>query len=636
MRLVVLVYRWVVLRLPLLPGPLALSLWASLAQAQTMGPNSPGAGANLVGGGSVSWTVPAQAFASDNTYTTATNGLSHFLRLANFGFAVPANAAISGILVEVERRANPVNPVTANTWQTYTSADYPGSGTGTTNYGTTTYSYNLPVATGNNRLLMVTIGIENVDNETATGQNPAINFTSVTYNGVPMTQATFGSRASASTSNNVAVYYLLEASLPATTGARNLVITKTIVGETGGANGTVTTPSELVEIVGVNTFSNVNQVTPILAQTNNSATSPIATPAFANLRGGDLVVAATMNNTPTVAGGSVTQAGGFTENFEVSRSNPPTTTGAILQVQSRAVPVGTTTVTASATAAGHSRLVMCAVAVISARVYDNSVMLINDGGVTIGNDFAITPAQVLPNAWPDTDTYIAYGSLGNLWGATWTPAMINDPDFGVSIQVDARNAVAYIDHVRITVEFIVLLSAHLQNFEVRRQPEGVVAHFSVVTDDRQEYTYILEKSVDGHKFVPVASVRAPGNGSTQRFSLPDDQPGQSRAYYRLRIISPDEADKWSRIIALAQEEAPAFGVVVFPNPAQGKFQIANLAGQVPLVSIADALGRRVAFDLSPVGPGQYQVQFPANLAQGYYWVTVTTMGQRVVKKILAL
>jgi hypothetical protein len=619
-------------------GLLALGLGAtlSLAQAQTIGPNSPALGTNNTGSGSVSWAVPAQAFASDNTYATATNGLSHFLRLSNFGFAIPAGAAISGIRVDIERRANPVNPVTASTWQTYTSADYPGSGTGTAQYGTTTYSYNLPIASGNNRMLMVTIGIENVDNETATGQSPTVNITSVTYNGVPMTQASFGSRASASTSNNVAVYYLLEASLPATTGVRNLLITKTIVGETGGANGTVTTPSEFVEIVGANTFSNVNQVTPILAQANNSATSPIATPAFANLRGGDMVVAATMNNTPTVAGGSVTQAGGFTENFEVSRSNPPTATGAILQVQSRAVPVGTTTITPSATAAGHSRLVMCAVAVISARVYDNSIMLINDNGVTIGNNYAVSPAQVLPNAWPDTDTYISYGSLNNLWGATWTPAMINDPDFGVSIQVDARNAVAYIDHVRITVEFIVLLSAHLQNFEVRRLPEGIVAQFSVVTDDRQYYTYVLEKSADGRQFAPVASLRAQGNGGTQRFALPDDQPGQGRAYYRLRIVSPDEADKWSRIVGLAQDEAPSLGVEVFPNPAQGKFQIVNLAGQVPLVSIADGLGRRVAFDLSPVGPGQYQVQFPAHLAQGYYWVTVTTAGQRVVKKILAL
>lgn len=56
---------------------------------------------------------------------------------------------------------------------------------------------------------------------------------------------------------------------------------------------------------------------------------------------------------------------------------------------------------------------------------------------------------------PDTDTYWSYGSSTELWGETWTPADINDADFGFVFAVSAYGATTNIDHIRMTVSYTV-------------------------------------------------------------------------------------------------------------------------------------------------------------------------------------
>lgn len=56
-----------------------------------------------------SWSNPARATASDNSYATATvddNQYTNYLNCTNFGFAIPSNATVNGITVSVERNAS--------------------------------------------------------------------------------------------------------------------------------------------------------------------------------------------------------------------------------------------------------------------------------------------------------------------------------------------------------------------------------------------------------------------------------------------------------------------------------------------------------------------------------------------------
>ena len=75
----------------------------------TYGPNSPGTVTDATGsGGTIAWTNPGNAAASDNAYATATYTLSgaqqsHWLKAVGFGFAVPADVDVLGVTVEIER-----------------------------------------------------------------------------------------------------------------------------------------------------------------------------------------------------------------------------------------------------------------------------------------------------------------------------------------------------------------------------------------------------------------------------------------------------------------------------------------------------------------------------------------------------
>jgi hypothetical protein len=459
--------------------------WPVLSQSQ--GPLNPGTKVNNILGGSVAWVNPNNVGISDNSCATATNGTSNILIVSNFGFSIPATANITGITTEIERKGTPINSVSSSAWTTFTPTPYV-SGTATTSYGATSYSYNLPFssATNNKRLLVVTIGIENVDN--VSPSDPSITFGTVTYNGVAMTLATSNAMASATTSNSVAVYYLKESGLPSTTGSRALVINKTVNGETAG--GTIS-PAEFVEVVGVCTYIDVDQATPISSVSQTSPSSPINAPAINNIRNGDYIIAATMNNTS--AGGSVTPGAGYTENFEVPNNNGGTTSGAILEVQSKSLAgiTGTPSVVVSATAVSASRLVMGVISVNSARTYDNSAKLMGPFGVQVGNNMAITPGSSLPNAWPDVDTYQTYGNSSDMWGTALTPADINNANFGFSFQADAANSIASIDHIRITIYYSIPLKIDEKEF----------ANSDILNNEKQTEILIYPNPVNDYLFI---------------------------------------------------------------------------------------------------------------------------------------
>jgi len=79
------------------------------------GPNSPSAATtDSSNGGTVNWISPTSVYSSDNVYATAalgSNVISYYLKATGFGFAIPSNATIVGIKVEVEAKASVNGPV---------------------------------------------------------------------------------------------------------------------------------------------------------------------------------------------------------------------------------------------------------------------------------------------------------------------------------------------------------------------------------------------------------------------------------------------------------------------------------------------------------------------------------------------
>lgn len=76
------------------------------------GPNSPLTCSDDSSVGTITWLNPDNAQASDNNDATATsilNAYTHYLEATNFGFNIPGNAIINGILVEIEKHSSLLN-----------------------------------------------------------------------------------------------------------------------------------------------------------------------------------------------------------------------------------------------------------------------------------------------------------------------------------------------------------------------------------------------------------------------------------------------------------------------------------------------------------------------------------------------
>jgi hypothetical protein len=83
---------------------------------------------------------------------------------------------------------------------------------------------------------------------------------------------------------------------------------------------------------------------------------------------------------------------------------------------------------------------------------DNRVQLQDETATLVGDDKADTALD-----WPTTEALKTYGGTTDDWlpAGSWTPAQINDADFGLvlSVQADAANTDIQVDFIRITVHY---------------------------------------------------------------------------------------------------------------------------------------------------------------------------------------
>lgn len=95
----------------------------------------------------------------------------------------------------------------------------------------------------------------------------------------------------------------------------------------------------------------------------------------------------------------------------------------------------------------------------SATVEDNSIRLVKGGTIT-GSNLSVGAL------WPASDTYRSFGNASELWGESWTSTDINSSTFGVVVgatltDAGLSGAIAFVDHIRITVNYSLASSASL-------------------------------------------------------------------------------------------------------------------------------------------------------------------------------
>lgn len=169
--------------------------------------------------------------------------------------------------------------------------------------------------------------------------------------------------------------------------------------------------------------------------------------------------------------------------------------------------------------------------------------------------------------------------------------------------------------------------------DVKLSGNTAIIHWSTLTETDTR-SFEVERSLDGRKFVFVATVAAAGNSTMRRdYSMQDFLSSEGTYYYRLKSVDRDGKSSYSDVRVVVYRLA-GNGIVIGPNPFSDVVYMSNLQG-VKRIDMIDQLGRVV---LSRVLNNQQTIRLDASrLAAGLYHVRVTKgNGERVVVKMVKL
>jgi len=495
------------------------------------GPNSPSTGANITGTGTLSWDGPANIFSSNNSVSSRyERGISNYLRGTNFGFNLPVTNVVTGIELEIEKRASPPSNVIAlDDWVIGT---------------------NRAVPTGNNRCLIVVIGMEN-----ASGPR---NVTAVTYGNRPMTQIAEVDQTNDAYAR-IEAWYLLESDLSI---AENTTIAYTVAG---------VAPLASVEIVSSVVCSNVNQFSPVYdVRTAGMLSSDVTEMFYASAmnipEGGLPVTGIFAGAAPTYMDPDALDAFSvgeeYSEGFDIYEENPsyPGEGASMMAGGGYAIDEASTSQPPYLFFGPASQCVFIGLSLSRTWSTDNSVRLTTTGG------FKGVDKAKITDVWPMTnDEYVTYGGPSDLWGTTWSVAEINSPDFGAAISAIIQNGGVSVDHMRITVYTVSVLPLELISFTGTQKEEKVICSWLTASENNTD-RFIIDRSSDGLLFETVGIVNAAGNSySALAYEFADEHPEKGTNYYQLKTIDGDGSVSESEIIAVHYKHDQE--ATIFPNPA---------------------------------------------------------------------
>jgi hypothetical protein len=272
-------------------------------------------------------------------------------------------------------------------------------------------------------------------------------------------------------------------------------------------------------------------------------------------------------------------------------------------------------------------------------IKDKSIRLVK-GASVVGDDKASAAA------WPAADVSVTYGTPSDLWGTTWTPAEINDPDFGVAISAEkfggSGEKTAYVDHVVIKVTYSTPLPVTFTSFNASLKETKVELQWTTASETNNDY-FGVERSQNGSTFLQIAKVKGSGTTSVPHtYTFVDDAPLTGTSYYRLKQTDYDGKFEYSDMIAIYYEKSFSSECIfrVYPNPCMGRCNIKlencpKHKDQQITVALVDALGNMV-YSQVPVrdetGSFAFSIDVNNNLKPGVYIVRATSETEKYQEK----
>ncbi len=181
-----------------------------------------------------------------------------------------------------------------------------------------------------------------------------------------------------------------------------------------------------------------------------------------------------------------------------------------------------------------------------------------------------------------------------------------------------------------------VLPLTLIDFAAAVNNKQVNINWQVVAESNMSH-YVVEHADNGVDFKPFARIAANNKGGADNYAT-TDLPTSSIMHYRLRIVSKDGIEEFSKIVIVRLGDNANNAFVIAPNPAASYFSI-NLNAQndgVANIRLLDQTGKQVLTEIRKVTIGRNSLTFNNvnQLAQGLYVVEVVTSGGKMTSKLV--
>lgn len=233
----------------------------------------------------------------------------------------------------------------------------------------------------------------------------------------------------------------------------------------------------------------------------------------------------------------------------------------------------------------------------------------------------------------------------DIWGfdptTELTPAMVNDPTFGINIEQitsSENGGQLCLDFAEISITYTGGLPVELVEFNTYLEDNNVKLEWTTaaeINNDRFE----VYRSSDGTTWELLTTILGAGNSNNiLKYSIYDMSPLLGVSYYRLKQIDIDGRFDFSKTVTISNYQY--VNASIYPNPTNGNFLLKIQEELVEdfLVVLKDQTGRDV---YSKVIVKNYTSQIVVfdirnKISSGIYYVTGTNNKQLFNKKILVI
>ncbi len=227
-------------------------------------------------------------------------------------------------------------------------------------------------------------------------------------------------------------------------------------------------------------------------------------------------------------------------------------------------------------------------------VHDFSAKIVRAGTVAGNNNAAA-------GAWPTSDATTVYGSSSDSWGLSWSPADINDSEFGFALSADLSGIsvlpTASVDYISMVVSYSVPLPVGIVTFDAVSTGNVVEIKWATASETNNDF-FSIEYSVDGSDWSSVGEEKGMGNSaSLVEYTYTDRNTAHLNGYYRLKQTDFDGTSTFSKIVAVSSSYSVLDDMKMVWNETAGVLTVV-CSEAIDDLYLSNALGQQLIGEIS--------------------------------------